>query len=845
MKSSLWILALALAGSSSAQPTFSHPDRIKYDGHCFTIDGKDTFIFSGAFHYFRCPKELWRDRFKRIKEAGFNAVETYVAWNWSEQTRPKDFNDMSNIHLKDLDEWLDMAEKEFGLYTIVRPGPYICSEWASGGFPNWLQTFRPAKTKRSLWYRSDDPVFEAWSDRWYKAVAKVVDRHQITKLKPGSKGMILWQVENEYDYSSLSDETKRNYTKYLIQSSKNHGIEVPIFTCWTNPVRYPKGDAVLSQAFDNPNEYVRWNIQDAVNAINAQQKAQPWAPKMITEFQGGWFGGVGGLAAEEQDGITDSQIKALTIWTIANGLTGLNYYMLFGGTNFGDWAGQGITTCYDYYCPIREWGGVGSKFRAVKAVGIMLTNHGDELARSVEVPSSRQQFGTVQSVMRRGSKGGNYIFFWNTSRNESGVVTPGNGQQVTVPAFGSGIYWYQSDPSDGKWLVSPAADVAPRVAKPTSVRISSASVTNLTPTGWRSAPNVPSTTALGIWDSRFVSYQIQVPKDKYLWLRTNNSELVGNSEPVGSGIRGGSAWKSDGKTSQFVLFNPGWPNGGPGMEDPHGIIAARVLDKAPDAAGIQGWRMKMLSDQDDRSLVAEGVDTSAWMKGVDNNLFKSHMTGVIRATVDFAVTPKPETVLNCGGVDDEGWFYVNGHLVGEIHTWDVPVSLKVGKFLHKGRNDIAIVIRNNDGPGGLTGAVSIDMPLPKSSQPEFRWTDQYKSGAYKGYQLNTRKALVVNEHPKIEGLRPKGSAKLVRSRITFDLPSNKKIWQMLIDAGGDGFLTLNGHALGRYWEVGPQRAFFLPGPWLKKHNVLELTVVPGRLGDRIKAAELQSLPEVN
>src|SRR4051812_3211114 len=47
-------------------------DRIRFDSACLTIDGKDTFIYSGAFHYFRCPKELWRDRFKKIKEADFN-----------------------------------------------------------------------------------------------------------------------------------------------------------------------------------------------------------------------------------------------------------------------------------------------------------------------------------------------------------------------------------------------------------------------------------------------------------------------------------------------------------------------------------------------------------------------------------------------------------------------------------------------------------------------------------------------------------------------------------------------------------------------------------------------------
>src|ERR1017187_8906335 len=56
---------------------FPYPQVIRYDGHCLTINGKDTFIRSAAFHYFRTPRELWRDRFQKIKDAGFNTVETY------------------------------------------------------------------------------------------------------------------------------------------------------------------------------------------------------------------------------------------------------------------------------------------------------------------------------------------------------------------------------------------------------------------------------------------------------------------------------------------------------------------------------------------------------------------------------------------------------------------------------------------------------------------------------------------------------------------------------------------------------------------------------------------------
>ena len=102
---------------------FSHPERIRYDQHCFTIEGRDIFILSAAFHYFRVPQELWRDRFRKIKEAGFNTVETYVPWNWHERTMPRNVKDYSQCDFDDLKAWLKMAHEEFGLYTIVRPGP--------------------------------------------------------------------------------------------------------------------------------------------------------------------------------------------------------------------------------------------------------------------------------------------------------------------------------------------------------------------------------------------------------------------------------------------------------------------------------------------------------------------------------------------------------------------------------------------------------------------------------------------------------------------------------------------------------------------------------------------------
>lgn len=33
---------------------------------------------------------------------------------------------------------------------------------------------------------------------------------------------------------------------------------------------------------------------------------------------------------------------------------------------------------------------------------------------------------------------------------------------------------------------------------------------------------------------------------------------------------------------------------------------------------------------------------------------------------------------------------------------------------------------------------------------------------------------------------------------------------------GKGMVWVNGHAVGRFWEIGPQQTLFMPGCWLKE-----------------------------
>jgi hypothetical protein len=71
-------------------------------------------------------------------------------------------------------------------------------------------------------------------------------------------------------------------------------------------------------------------------------------------------------------------------------------------------------------------------------------------------------------------------------------------------------------------------------------------------------------------------------------------------------------------------------------------------------------------------------------------------------------------------------------------------------------------------------------------------------------------------------------------RLDFTLPAVKPgvwvPWRLRLNASGNGFLYLNGHPLGRYWQAGPQRDFFLPECWLNfgigQSNNLTLSLRP-------------------
>jgi hypothetical protein len=786
---------------------FPQPQVIHYDGYCLTIDGKDTFIRSAEFHYFRTPRELWRDRFQKIKEAGFNAVDTYVPWNWHEREMPAGLNDFSKVDLSEFKAWLDMAQNEFGFYTIVRPGPFICAEWAGGGYPRWLAKFAP-DTGTNFWLRSADDTHIAWSVHWYHAVCKVIAQEQITRKPKGGKGIILVQIENEYDHHKCADKPK--LLRALFEAATNSSVDVPIFTCLTRECR-GSSDPVLSQVFDCDNYYVGLTAAPScAERMMSLRAKQPDAPGFVTELQGGWFALVGDRLSE--DNYSDARhYNAISLMSLLGGASGLNTYMFVGGTHFGGWQARGQTTTYDYNAPIREWGARGEKYAVAEGINQFIHENETQLLRASGGPCELQGAPTnLFGGVRIGPDGTRFVFLDNTDPENpvSGKVTimPGtivkpsepiynidqDGNRVLIKADDAvsrtnSIPPFEMDyhlaalgakvlviprgktPAEGIWYPKPQPHIARPVALPAPVRIATALKRNDPLDGtWQPLPAGKSLPEFGVNDQRYVLYRAQF-----------------------------SLAASDATNLTKLLIN--------------------TFTRDIVCAEVNGQIAKRLYPSDAYAAAATRDTKKSFQRiGPDEFDNRFNVGNLLRAGTN-------EIVLLYENIGFEHGYFPMEELSGlraaglsenetniaRLLTWQIATNL-----------------------GGVTAGWML---------PDF------SANGWEQVALDTSTAIAR----KGNGIQPKAEqdALLTWYRLEFELPKKNAgewiPWRLLINASGNGYMWLNGHDIGRHWEIGPQREFFLPEYWLKfgsGKNVLVLALRQTINGAKLNAAEISPYP---
>lgn len=342
----------------------------------FIKDGKPIKLISGAVHYFRNMPDTWDDIFLKLKAMGCNCVETYCAWNMHEKKQGEfDFSGML-----DIGAFLKKADKN-GLMAIVRPGPYICSEWEFGGLPWWIQT------DEDMEIRCMNEKYIACFDRYLDRLLSEVKPHLVTN----GGNVIMMQCENEYGYYGDDKE----YLNYLKEGFIKRGIDVPLFTSDGTS----EGD-ILDGAIDGCLATLNFGSRVEEN-FKAHDKLFPDSPKMCMEMWNGWFDAWGDskhhtTSAKDYAKVVDDMLKR----------GHLNMYMFIGGTNFGFTSGANHyekylpdVTSYDYDACLSECGDVTEKYRAVREVIKKYIDH-----PLPEIPADREKkaYGKVRLTEKEG-----------------------------------------------------------------------------------------------------------------------------------------------------------------------------------------------------------------------------------------------------------------------------------------------------------------------------------------------------------------------------------------------------------------------------------------------------------
>lgn len=588
---------------------------------------------------------------------------------------------------------------------------------------------------------------------------------------------------------------------------RRNGFDIPVFTCLTGECR-GSSDKELSQVFDCDNYYVgQSDAPSCAHRMVSLKSSQPDAPGFVTELQGGWFSLVTGTLSEEH--YSDARhFKAIGLMSMLGGCTGINYYMFAGGTHFSGWGARGMTTSYDYNAAIHESGAVGDKYLAAKGLGEFLHKYESQLVRSTGGPCKIE--GVPESVfggVRMAKDGTLFVFLHNT---DTGKLCKGKATLLPGKIQSPRQAMYNIDQNGNKVLMQ-----VDESQKGDSLAVSPIQVTY----------------ELGPLDTKVLVIPVKKNPEKGVWWPKKQSAIERPSR-LPAPVRIASVKRREDSTEKAQ-----W-------------IPLSRLVSLPDL-GINDFRY---------SLYRAKVNLSRQQVENEKYLLFNMFT---RDIVSVQVNGKNVVRLFPDKADAQTWTTRN--CFDRIRPDEYDNRFDVSGTLQEGENEILVVYENLGHAHGyvpmeeLSGIREAGLSVSETalSHPlEWEYAadaagvtegwilPRFDDGDWSVVPLDIR-----SEIPrKGNGIQPvaEQDGLLTWYRIEFTLPSqNPSVWipwLMRINASGNGFMWLNGHNIGRHWEAGPQREFYLPECWLNfgkdKKNVLVLGLRQTVNGAVIKSMEI-------
>ena len=338
------------------------------EGNHFLRNGAPHRIFSGALYYFRVPAACWEDRILKCRACGLNTIETYVAWNLHEP-RQGTFCFEGDL---DIRRFVQLAGHH-GLDVILRPGPYICSEWDLGGLPSWLLA------DAGMQLRTMHPGYLSAAEGYLDQLMAQVGDLQCEQGGP----IIAMQVENEYGSFGNNQE----YLRWTEEALRRRHVSTLLFTS-------DGAEDAMLQGGTLPHLLKTVNFGSrAGEAFAKLREYQKEGPLMCMEFWNSWFSHWG----EPRNPRTPAD-SAQALREILEADGSVNIYMMHGGTNFGflnganfDRTYQSTVTSYDLDAPLNERGEPTERYFLFREA---FASHG---AKIEEVPPTApaRAYGTI------------------------------------------------------------------------------------------------------------------------------------------------------------------------------------------------------------------------------------------------------------------------------------------------------------------------------------------------------------------------------------------------------------------------------------------------------------------
>ncbi|KAH6581194.1 hypothetical protein BASA60_002578 [Batrachochytrium salamandrivorans] len=418
-RTNLGVLPITTSSVAFDQAAYGHI--ITWDKHRFYLHGKPIMLISGEFHYWRLPdRDRWEPMLAQYKTAGLNCTRIYFHWGYHSPAEGKYVFDGN----RDLEYLLQLCEK-LHLYVLVAPGPYICAETQGGGIPQWLVAKRDVRIRHSSMslLRTYDPEYSKYCAEWFNAILPIFEKHQVTTNPQGC--ILALQIENEnFELLKGIPLGLADDMRFLAKVSREAGMTVPLFTNdgWEEGSFVAQKDSHRSAGrptfgidiygFDkyvvfcptstplaslggsiqrDPGSWEEWPTSDVVKALdNTEATVRSFgggaetSPLFIPELQGGWFNHytVPHTFDHVYNFYGETYTRLIFDSVLSQGITALNFYMFYGGTNWGTIGDPDVYSSYDYSACVREFGHFSGRGRQLRLAISFARSFGDLISQT-------------------------------------------------------------------------------------------------------------------------------------------------------------------------------------------------------------------------------------------------------------------------------------------------------------------------------------------------------------------------------------------------------------------------------------------------------------------------------